>query len=213
MLSAALDFKRQMIEARRTQILMGAVEVFSQKGFHQATTKEIAQAADVSEGTIYNYFKNKRDILVAMIDLLGAEALKGMIPASPAKNPKEFLSLLVKAMFQLLQERGHLALPILAEIAADAELRARLYQELVRPVVASIEASMQRSTPSSQWRQNEPLILAYALVGGLLLNFLLQSTHLDPRYKNIPPDAIIEQLVSLFLASPTSKELAWLMSS
>ncbi|MCL4301253.1 MAG: TetR/AcrR family transcriptional regulator [Anaerolineae bacterium] len=202
-----------MIEARRTQILMGAAEVFSQKGFHQATTKEIAQAADVSEGTIYNYFKNKRDILVAMIDLLGSEALKGMIPNSPAKNPKEFLSVLGKAMFQLLQERGRLALPILAEIAADAELRARFYQALVRPVVASIEASMQRSTPSSQWRRNEPLILAYALVGGLLLNFLLQSTHLDPRYKNISADAIIEQLVSHFLTGPTSKELAWLMSS
>lgn len=213
MLSVALDFKRQMIEARRTQILMGAAEVFSQKGFYQATTKEIAKAADVSEGTIYNYFKNKRDILVAMIDLLGSEALKGMIPNSPAKNPKEFLSVLGKAMFQLLQERGRLALPILAEIAADAELRARFYQALVRPVVASIEASMQRSTPSSQWRRNEPLILAYALVGGLLLNFLLQSTHLDPRYKNISADAIIEQLVSLFLASPTAKELAWLMSS
>lgn len=213
MLSVALDFKRQMIEARRTQILMGAAEVFSQKGFHQATTKEIAQAADVSEGTIYNYFKNKRDILVAMIDLLGSEALKGMIPNSPAKNPKEFLSVLGKAMFQLLQERGRLALPILAEIAADAELRARFYQALVRPVVASIEASMQRSTPSSQWRRNEPLILAYALVGGLLLNFLLQSTHLDPRYKNISADAIIEQLVSHFLTGPTSKELAWLMSS
>lgn len=213
MLNASLNFKTQMVEARRTQILMGAAEVFSQKGFHQATTKEIAQAADVSEGTIYNYFKNKRDILVAMIDLLGSEALKGMIPNSPAKNPKEFLSLLVKAMFQLLQERGHLALPILAEIAADAELRARFYQALVRPVVASIEASMQRSTPSSQWRRNEPLILAYALVGGLLLNFLLQSTHLDPRYKNISADAIIEQLVSHFLTGPTSKELAWLMSS
>ncbi|MCK6623617.1 MAG: TetR/AcrR family transcriptional regulator [Anaerolineae bacterium] len=202
-----------MIEARRTQILMGAAEVFSQKGFYQATTKEIAKAADVSEGTIYNYFKNKRDILVAMIDLLGSEALKGMIPNSPAKNPKEFLSVLGKAMFQLLQERGRLALPILAEIAADAELRARFYQALVRPVVASIEASMQRSTPSSQWRRNEPLILAYALVGGLLLNFLLQSTHLDPRYKNISADAIIEQLVSHFLTGPTSKELAWLMSS
>lgn len=47
-----------MIEVRRTQILRGAAQVFSEKGFYQATTKETAQAADVSEGTIYNYFKN-----------------------------------------------------------------------------------------------------------------------------------------------------------
>jgi AcrR family transcriptional regulator len=201
-----------MIEARRTQILMGAAEVFSQKGFHQATIKEIAQAADVSEGTIYNYFQNKHDLLISMIELLGSEALKGIVPDSSAKNPSEFLQVLMKAIFQFLQERGHLALPLMAEIAADAELRAELYQELVRPVVAFIEEGLQRFAYSSQWRQSDPMILAYALVGALLLNFMVQSTHLDPRYKNISPDAIIEQLVSLFLASPTSKELAWLMS-
>ena len=60
MLDPNTDFKGQMIEARRTQILMGAAQVFAKKGFHKATTKEIAQAAGVAEGTIYNYFKNKR---------------------------------------------------------------------------------------------------------------------------------------------------------
>lgn len=127
-----------------------------------------------------------------MIDLFGSEALKGLIPDSPAKNPIEFLSLLVKAMFQLLAERGHLALRVLVEAAADAELRAGLYQEPIRLVVACIELSMQRFPHSSQWQQKYPLILAYRLMGGLLLNFVLQSTHLDPRYKNVSADAIIE---------------------
>lgn len=76
-----------MIEVRRTPILRGAAQVFSQKGFYQATTKEIAKAAPVSEGTIYNYFKNKHDILVAMLNLRGADVFKGMARANPAKNP------------------------------------------------------------------------------------------------------------------------------
>jgi AcrR family transcriptional regulator len=75
-----------MIEVRCTQILRGAAQVFSQKGFYQATTKEIAKAAPVSEGTIYNYFKNKHDLLVDMLNLLGTDVFKGMALGNPAKN-------------------------------------------------------------------------------------------------------------------------------
>jgi|GEM_PF-3133717 len=59
MLTTPLDFREKMIEARRTQILLGAAQVFAQKGFHGATIKEVAQAAEVAEGTIYNCFTDK----------------------------------------------------------------------------------------------------------------------------------------------------------
>ncbi|MCK4450178.1 MAG: helix-turn-helix transcriptional regulator, partial [Anaerolineae bacterium] len=49
-------FKEQMAKARRAQILDAAATMFAKKGFHRATTKEIAKAASVSPGTIYNYF-------------------------------------------------------------------------------------------------------------------------------------------------------------
>ena len=55
------------IVARRTQILEAAEVVFAAKGYHGATTREIAQAADVSEGTLYNYFASKRDLFVGLM--------------------------------------------------------------------------------------------------------------------------------------------------
>ena len=57
--------KHQSLESdqqRRTQILEAAAAVFAEKGFHKATTKEIARVAGISEGTIYNYFAQKRDL-------------------------------------------------------------------------------------------------------------------------------------------------------
>ena len=54
--------REQLIEARRNQILDAAAAVFAEKGFHRATTKEIAKTAGVSEGTIYNYFASKADL-------------------------------------------------------------------------------------------------------------------------------------------------------
>jgi TetR/AcrR family fatty acid metabolism transcriptional regulator len=47
-----------LVAARREQILGAATRVFADKGFSRATTREVARAAGVSEGTIYNYFED-----------------------------------------------------------------------------------------------------------------------------------------------------------
>lgn len=53
-------------EARRTKILEAAQSVFAEKGFHDATIAEIARAAGVSEGSIYEYFSSKEGVLFAI---------------------------------------------------------------------------------------------------------------------------------------------------
>ena len=56
--------------AVRAQILSKAIKLFSQRGFEAVTIDEIADAADVGKGTVYNYFATKEDIVVAfMVDL------------------------------------------------------------------------------------------------------------------------------------------------
>lgn len=213
MLNITIDFKEQIAEARRTQILMGAAQVFSKKGFHRATTKEIAEAADVSEGTIYNYFDNKRELLIAMMELLGMWSLEGIVRENPPDAPKEFLTALLHDLYQLLQERGEFAAPILAEIFTDTELREALFQQLVQPIAAYAEKFLETQAPSSSLRRKDPIIMAYALLGAILLNFMLKATNLDLRYSQISAEAMIEQTVSLFLDNlRANKELAWFVS-
>src|SRR5919205_3725859 len=53
---------------RRQQIMEAALKVFSTKGFHKATNKDIAQAAGgISPGLIYWYFKDKEDLFLSII--------------------------------------------------------------------------------------------------------------------------------------------------
>jgi TetR/AcrR family fatty acid metabolism transcriptional regulator len=52
---------------RRESILAAASRVFSQKGFQAASITEIAQAAGVSDGLVYKYFANKRDLLISAL--------------------------------------------------------------------------------------------------------------------------------------------------
>lgn len=55
---------------RPVEILEAAERVFTRCGYDRATTREIAAEAGVSEGTLYNYFNSKRDILLALMDLI-----------------------------------------------------------------------------------------------------------------------------------------------
>ena len=57
---------RKKIETRE-RILAAGIQIFSEKGIEQATVDEIAAAADVGKGTIYNYFETKEDIVVAFL--------------------------------------------------------------------------------------------------------------------------------------------------
>jgi TetR/AcrR family fatty acid metabolism transcriptional regulator len=49
---------------KRRRILDAAVTVFAQHGFYPARVAQIAREAQVADGTIYLYFKNKEDILI-----------------------------------------------------------------------------------------------------------------------------------------------------
>jgi len=55
-------------EDRRRQILLVAMRLFSQRGFRGTTTKEIAQAAGVSEAMVFRHFANKEELYSAILD-------------------------------------------------------------------------------------------------------------------------------------------------
>jgi AcrR family transcriptional regulator len=59
--------------ATRQRILEAAGQLFAAKGFEASTTRDIADAAGIASGTLFNYFATKEAILAA----LAAEALAG----------------------------------------------------------------------------------------------------------------------------------------
>jgi AcrR family transcriptional regulator len=64
---------RLSAEERRREIVRVAVTLFSQRGFRGTTTKEIAQAAGVSEAIIFRHFATKEELYRAIIDHVSCE--------------------------------------------------------------------------------------------------------------------------------------------
>jgi len=58
-------------EQRYNSILGAAKDLFAEKGYHQTSIDEIADAAEVSTGAVYIYFKNKEDLLIKLMQEIG----------------------------------------------------------------------------------------------------------------------------------------------
>ncbi len=54
-------------QARKDAVLDAARNLLLEKGFRGTTTKEIAQLCELSEATLFFYFKNKDEILLSLL--------------------------------------------------------------------------------------------------------------------------------------------------
>ena len=70
--------KNREKDMRRQQIQKAAKELFLIRSFNSTTMEEIAQRAELSPGTIYNYFKNKQELYVSL-NLISLEYLLGKL--------------------------------------------------------------------------------------------------------------------------------------
>ena len=66
------DERRRAKEEINRQFILDAAEtVFSERGLHEATMREIAAQADFSSGALYRFFESKDDILVQVMERKG----------------------------------------------------------------------------------------------------------------------------------------------
>ena len=52
---------------QRHEMLIAAIELFSEKGFHNVSMQEIAKSSEFAIGTLYKFFKNKEDLYRSII--------------------------------------------------------------------------------------------------------------------------------------------------
>lgn len=73
---------------RYDQILDVATRLFSEKGFERTTTNEIAARAKISIGSLYQYFRNKEAIVVALMDRY-VEGVRGVTNDFMARDVRD----------------------------------------------------------------------------------------------------------------------------
>jgi len=106
--------------AFREGIREAAEQVFVRAGFHATKMADIARAAGVAVGTLYNYFDSKEVIFEEIMAARGEDFRASLEPALQMRSPLERLDAVVRSVFTYLEQNGAL-FAILVERGGIAE--------------------------------------------------------------------------------------------
>ncbi len=108
-----------LIQQRREQIIQAASQVFSQKGYHQTTIKDICEVSGLGPGTIYNYVKKKEDILFLIYDELTTALDESLLETIKShKSPLDQLREALRKTIDIIWDNQDLILLMYQETAA-----------------------------------------------------------------------------------------------
>lgn len=153
--------RERRIAARQAQILNAAAEVFSRQGYERATTREIAEQANLSEGTLYNYFKNKRDLLIGVAKAY-ADEIAAEIARVDAEEFGDMLAQLLANRFRAGRER-RLFMLFLYEARHNEDVHQYYVQEAMHRIIEETEQRIQSLISAGRMRPVDPQVAARTL--------------------------------------------------
>jgi AcrR family transcriptional regulator len=190
--------KRLTKEQRRAQILDAATRVFAGKGFRAATTREIAAEAGVSEGTIYNYFNSKYDLLIAMSQRLALESLQQLDRLPAEEEMRAYVTALVRDRFDLLIKNMDLIQALMPEVLVDEDLRQAYVDKVLSPALSYLGQFIESRIKTGVFRQVKSDIVGRAMVGAVMSFGYLWLRH-PSELDNRSTEELVSELVGLFL--------------
>lgn len=132
--------KRMTAAERREAILDAATAELAAKGFHGATTADIARRAGISQAYVFRFFPTKRDLILAVIDRCISRIIQDWENAVPRPGETRLETLGRTYVEKLSERRTELMVHLNAYAAADdpeiaATMRhhlGRIYRYVVR---------------------------------------------------------------------------------
>lgn len=99
----------KIIEDIETKILNAAYELFQEIGYENIDMRKIAAKAGIGVGTLYNYYKNKNQLLISVLKLSWKDTLSKLENAMKIPNePKEKINLFIEILHDDLNARKNI---------------------------------------------------------------------------------------------------------
>ncbi len=175
------DKTRQKKDNKRTAMMQAAVRVFAEKGYYEATVRDIVSAADVAVGTFYFYFPDKETLFVHLYEetadflvrtIRQAVANRTTLPQQMSAGIQAYVNIAVfePAVVQLLLVGG------VGAVLSLRQKRAEFREKVVRLRQAPLDNALQKGLvmPQNVRRTAEALSGAFDEV---VLNLL---SHPEP---------------------------------
>lgn len=187
-------------ERMRKRLIESALHVFSTKGVEASAIEDVIEAAGVSRGTFYNYYKTNEELLVAVLQATSNEVFGQVeIALADRTDPAERLACALRMVLYFTQRYRHLA-RFISRVGLGAMMKGSLAMVYMpRDLTAGMGAG--------RFSITNPLVGIDLVVGTTQAAIFTLSTHesLSPAY----PDEVVHHiLLGLGMSPAKAKRLS-----
>jgi AcrR family transcriptional regulator len=172
------DDGEQMTE-KQTRIVRAAIEVFAEKGYSGTATSEIAQRAEVAEGTIFRHYKTKKDLLYAIVSpfvarLIEPFVLRELYPLfdAPHSTFEGFIRAILDNRIAFVEKNIKVIRIMLQEVPFHPELRERFLGIVAQRMLPRITRVLDHYREQGQI-EALPTLTTIRLAGSTLFGYLI----------------------------------------
>ncbi|QUG84191.1 TetR/AcrR family transcriptional regulator [Bacillus nitratireducens] len=170
---------------RQMRILEAAVDMFGEKGYASTSTSEIAKRAGVAEGTIFRYYKTKKDLLFAVVmptltkfaAPFFVQAFAKEIFKTEYESYEVLLRVIIQNRFEFAKKHFPMIKILIQEVPFQPELKSEIQQLIETELLVHFKkliAKFQEEVEIIELPPSSVLRLTLSAVLGLLLTrFLL----------------------------------------
>jgi AcrR family transcriptional regulator len=190
---------KQEKKTTQEKVLEAAEKIFGEKGYHGSTTKEIAEEAGVAEGTIFRYFKTKKDLLVNILVPVISRTAEMLLHSGKERNIEEMINKIFLDRSRFVKRTFPVLKIILFEGEVDNSIRQKVVQELLNIVVKQLEQIFKNKIESGELRPVEPFIAARTMMSLLFGMCIMNEVSTGKFFEPVGIEDFIPQSVDIFL--------------
>jgi len=175
---------------RRAAILESALEVFSERGFSEASLDDVATRGGISKALIYEHFDSKRDLQIALLDTYMHDMIEAVVSAVAAADTDEARLRAGLESFLVFASERPAVLRLLTRNVSDpvaGEAIDRLREEAASAIASIMAQNPPELAPGDLDIETTVAIVAHLMAGGIQF---LAGWWID--HPEVPRDRIVE---------------------
>ncbi|OGQ68993.1 MAG: hypothetical protein A3F89_04380 [Deltaproteobacteria bacterium RIFCSPLOWO2_12_FULL_50_11] len=180
------------------RLLEKAAQIFAKIGYAQANINEISVAAGFGKGTIYNYFKNKKDLLAAIIRHACHGAIQDILKQlENLTDPVEKIHTLIRAEIEWFKKNEDLGRVMIREGYGAPPQDQKDFLEALQEGYLLMTGIFQEGIEKRCFRKDADPQFATHMLFGIIETQLLSHWLLGDQYPSL--DKISENIFSIFM--------------
>ncbi len=183
----------------KKRILQAAQRLFARSGYDATTTRDLAAAAGVAEGTLFRHFDNKKAILVEVATEGWVEILTDLLTELSEMGSYKAVAQVMRRRMLNIRENSDMMRVCFLEAQFHPDLRDKIQLEVIGKMSIVAEAFFETAMEKGVYRKMNPKIVAQVFLGMFAVAGFSQNTIMEPNASPHQMQEMAEGLADIFL--------------